>query len=169
MLAGNVSFLINRDCSVISHTLVIYLAVLSGRIPVLPPLVPHASLISGEPHIRRRAFDPLPVSEVFDLSHLYNVLSQPVHQGYVGTGLKGIIEAQEIVSAGLEESQRLKIGCWTTVDQSTKGKPRMSDSKALHMVSIGQNVLSRPRRQQTYVQIDLYVRSDSWSPSPPHL
>lgn len=99
---------------------VILVSLLSQRTPILPPFFPHANQLGYTPsHPPPLRIPFLDVSEVFDLSHLFSVLSESVIDGL--PGLRGIVEWRELIDTNRpmegegawDEDDWLPIGCWS--------------------------------------------------------
>ncbi|GAB1517383.1 hypothetical protein RhiTH_000431 [Rhizoctonia solani] len=112
---------------VISAIYLIYMASLTGRIPIIPPFTPsHVGSISE--------VGPLEFGDVFDVSRLANELG--MH----------ILEWREVKNSALDthlakgsiQSEVEKIGCWSTwaLSSFSNGQPRYSDVPGLYNLDI---------------------------------
>ncbi|KAF8758465.1 GDP-fucose protein O-fucosyltransferase [Rhizoctonia solani] len=112
---------------VISAIYLIYIASLTGRIPIIPPFTPsHVGSISE--------VGPLEFGDVFDVSRLANELG--MH----------ILEWREVKNSALDthlakgsiQPEVEKIGCWSTwaLSSFSNGQPRYSDVPGLYNLDI---------------------------------
>ncbi|KDQ63267.1 hypothetical protein JAAARDRAFT_29286 [Jaapia argillacea MUCL 33604] len=89
----------------------IYLAILTDRVPIIPPFTPS--------HVNKTA-GPIPVSEVFDLARLAKTLGRPM------------LEWQDVKDTA--STQVDDLGCWSVWDGVTSHGPREGDAlAAMHL------------------------------------
>ncbi|KAL7410456.1 hypothetical protein BDY24DRAFT_417997 [Mrakia frigida] len=153
--AGNIGGVTNH---IISYTNTIYIALLTSRVPIVPPIYPYTPQLGGD--LITRPLHDLPFSAVFDLPRLFDHL----HKEH---GLRGIIEWHELVNftKGYEPegwnatTDWVDVACWAA---HTPGLPDPLNRLRIRPTFSNLPPLTLPTRPQISIPtLTSYLHPDS--------